>query len=287
MRVVRYWTERGIDGWRLDVPNEIDDDSFWEEFSDLVSGINPQAYTVGEIWDLQARWVGDHHFNGVMNYPLRAALIEFLNQKSTSIEFSSKVSHFLQAYPNENLNALYLLLGSHDTERIMALLGGNSNKIKLAFLLLFTYPGVPSIYYGDEIGLEGGKDPDCRRAFPWDESRWNGELRNWVQKLIRIRKQEIALRTGICRVLHGTHPDTVFSTVRILNNDALITVINANSKPWDGILPVGEAGWRSGDLLEDLLGGKRIRLEGDHLQLQIPAHGGFLLKRIEMGGDHG
>jgi cyclomaltodextrinase len=287
MQVVRYWTERGIDGWRLDVPNEINDDSFWAEFSDLVRGINQQAYTVGEIWDLQPRWVGDHHFNGVMHYPLRGALIELLNHKITVNEFGSKVSFFLQVYPKENLNSLYLLLGSHDTERIMTMLGGNISKVKLAYLLLFTYPGVPSIYYGDEIGMEGGKDPDCRRAFPWDESRWNKGLHTWVRKLIQIRKQEAALRMGTCTVIRGAHPDTVYSAVRNHEGETLITIINPNAITWDGFLPVSETGWGNGDLLEDILGSKKFRVEGDGLNLQIPAYQGLLIKRIGMGESHG
>jgi glycosidase len=278
MRVVRYWTERGIDGWRLDVPCEIDDDTFWAEFTGTVKGINPQAYTVGEIWDVQPRWVGYHHFDGLMHYPLRTALIEFLNQKIHTREFGSKVDHLLNVYPSENLAGFLLLVGSHDTERIKTMFGGSVEKVKQAFLITMTFPGVPSIYYGDEVGMEGGKDPDCRRAFPWDENLWNRELHEWLRQLIEIRKNEESLRSGTFRIIQSGHPESVFAAVRATRNECILISINPVSITQDVAISLDDLGWETTSSVEKLIGDGEYRLEGLDLRLTIPAFRSVMFK---------
>ncbi|MEN6410383.1 MAG: glycoside hydrolase family 13 protein, partial [Anaerolineaceae bacterium] len=109
--VARYWIDRGIDGWRLDVPNEIDDDAFWAEFRETVRADNPDAYLLGEIWDINPRWANDTHFDGLMNYPLRTSLLGYINGKVTAPQFADAVDHLLEAYPRENTHAMYLTLG--------------------------------------------------------------------------------------------------------------------------------------------------------------------------------
>ena len=194
--VAKYWIEQGIDGWRLDVPGEIDDDAFWAEFRHTVRFANPEAYLVGEIWEVNRRWVGDSHFDGLMNYPVRTAILALLNGAGSSNEFIDAITRVIDAYPLENLLAMYSLLGSHDVERVRTILGGSIEKTRLANTLLFGLPGVPAIYYGDEVGMEGGRDPDCRRAFPWDEKQWQSGLREHLRQLIQIRKAYPALRRG-------------------------------------------------------------------------------------------
>jgi glycosidase len=118
MDVSRYWIEQGMDGWRLDVPAEIDDDDFWAEFRQVVKTANPDAYTVGEIWDGDPRWVGDSHFDGLMHYPLRRAILSMLTGKLPVSEFAGQMEAFPSMYPLENLHAMYVHLGSHDTRRV-------------------------------------------------------------------------------------------------------------------------------------------------------------------------
>lgn len=196
-RVARYWLEQGIDGWRLDVPNEIDDDEFWAEFREQVKDVNPEAYLLGEIWELDRRWVGPNHFDGVMHYPLRKAILGLLSSRAPNIElFSRNLKKLYSYYPPDFRNLQYLPLGSHDTRRVWTVLKGDVARVKIAFSLLMTYPGAPTIYYGDEIGLPGGKDPDSRRAFPWDQSEWNQELRQHVASLVDLRRNSPALRRG-------------------------------------------------------------------------------------------
>lgn len=194
--IARYWIEQGIDGWRLDVPNEIDDDSFWAEFRQVVRSANPNAYLVGEIWEVDTRWVGPDHFDGLMNYPLRKAILGLINNGRDGWGFIDDIKNILRAYPYENMLAMYSLLGSHDVERVRTLLGGSIEKTRMAQTLLFGLPGVPSIYYGDEIGMEGGRDPDCRRAFIWDERKWSHTLTSHIKLLAQIRMAYPALRRG-------------------------------------------------------------------------------------------
>ncbi len=192
----RYWTDLGLDGWRLDVPNEIDDDEFWAEYRALVTGINPDAYLLGEIWTLSTRWVDDQHFHGLMNYPLRNAIQGELLGDPDVAALRAHLQIAAGSYSLDTRLAMYNLLGSHDTSRIISKLRGHRAKTFLAYAALLAMPGVPAIYYGDEIGLRGGKEPASRGAFPWDETQWDQELRAWIQKLISIRHASAALRRG-------------------------------------------------------------------------------------------
>lgn len=239
--VARYWMEIGIDGWRLDVPNEIDDDAFWAEFRHVVKSVNPEAYLVGEIWTIDPRWVGPTHFDGVLNYPLRDAIIRFIHAETLNSEqFLHKLVDLCNIYPPENLTAMYLTLGSHDTERILTKMEGNIAKTKLAFTMIFSLPGVPGIYYGDEIGLAGGKDPDCRRAFPWDEDQWNVELRDWVKRLITNRKNYSELRSSNFSPLFFDNENKCLAFNRTLGSDNIIVVINASPNQQSLVIPLEE-----------------------------------------------
>jgi glycosidase len=137
MEVGRYWIEQGADGWRLDVPNEINDDSFWAEFRHTVKSVNRDAYLVGEIWTADPRWVSPSHFDGLINYPLRDDLLRFLYSTLTTTQFAEKVEGLLQLYPRQHSYAMYLTLGTHDTERLITKLDGDLDRVKLAFLPFF------------------------------------------------------------------------------------------------------------------------------------------------------
>jgi cyclomaltodextrinase len=227
LRVARHWIEQGADGWRLDVPNEIDDDSFWQAFSQTVTAVNPQAYLVGEIWELDRRWVEEGHFHGLMNYPLRTMLLDALaGHKLTASQLLERMAGLASAYPLENALANLTLLGSHDTERIRTALGGSLKLLRLAYLLAFSFPGVPLIYYGDEIGLEGTKDPGSRGAFPWEPSRWESELREWIRTLISTRRRSLALRRGSFMPLQADDQSGLLAFGRQAERSAALAAVN-------------------------------------------------------------
>jgi len=229
--VARYWIEKGIDGWRLDVPNEIDDDEFWAEFRDTVKNINREVLLIGEIWDVLPRWIGDRHFDSLMNYPFRDTVLDLVAGGKSGAQTAESIGKVINAYPPENLLAMYNLLGSHDTERVKTILAGNPAGLRLAYLLIFGLPGAPAIYYGDEVGLEGGKDPDCRRAFPWDEQVWDKALREWIKILIRARKSLAALRSGSLDVVYTADTSSLLGFTRILNGETVLVAVNATDQP--------------------------------------------------------
>ena len=269
--VAQYWIRQGADGWRLDVPNEISDDTFWSESRQRVKSVNPDAYLVGEIWTADPHWVGEGHFDGLMNYPLRDALLDFIEGAFlTTAEFGRKLEELLKIYPRENVYAMYLPLGSHDTERLYTRLGGHLDKIKLAFLFQFAFPGAPAIYYGDEVGMQGGKDPECRGAFPWELDQQLAELRAWIQTLCALRKRINVLRRGDYRQVFLDDRRRVFAFARTLGLERLLIVMNASPTTRQIRLPVGEIGMNDGQIVRNLLGREEYIISGDTLLVTLP-----------------
>src|SRR4030065_2964782 len=123
---------------------------------------------------------------------------------------------------------MYLPVDSHDTERILTKLGNNINKPKLAYLFQFAYPGAPSIYYGDEIGLTGGKDPGCRGSFPWYENEWNHDIRNYIKTLVKLRTQHDALRRGEFVRLNIDANLECYAFARRTSSDMVLAIMNAS-----------------------------------------------------------
>lgn len=215
MSVAEHWIRRGADGWRLDVPNEIDDDSFWREFRTRVKKANPRAYIVGEIWEDPSRWLQGDQFDGVMNYPARRLILNFFFSegmrrfaRSTGEPESAARSAALTAeefcrglqesFAHKYFGVPFNLLGSHDTPRLATIGEGRVEDELLAFALFLFMPGAHSIYYGDEIGLEGGCDPDNRRSFPWGSFDTGKEPQPFafLKKFIKILLKEPAWLSG-------------------------------------------------------------------------------------------
>jgi len=226
--VAEHWLRFGIDGWRLDVPGEIDDPPFWVEFRRRCRAINPEAYLVGEIWQVAPEWVTGDRFDALMNYPLAKAIIGFVGGRSlnepllrshheygmvTRLDghgFGARLTELLAAYAPET-NAVQLnLLDSHDTPRVLSVLGDDREAMELAVLLQATLPGAPCVYYGDEVGVAGGIDPDSRRAFPWAEERWDRELFDAIRAAFALRHAEPALRSDAVAITSAVGPALAF-----------------------------------------------------------------------------
>lgn len=217
--VAEHWLRFGIDGWRLDVPSEIDDEAFWQEFRRRCRAVNPEAYLVGELWRTAPDWLRGDRFDALMNYALGEWITGFAGGEHLDRELIGRHHEYsigVHAYDAAalaarvtELDAMYdpsvvavqlNLLGSHDTPRLRSVVGDDLAAVRLATLLQMTLPGAPCIYYGDEIGLRGGIDPDCRAAFPWNDAHWDIGLRDTVRALVQLRRAEAALRDGPLRI---------------------------------------------------------------------------------------
>lgn len=219
--VATYWLEQGIDGWRLDVPAEIDDDDFWREFRRRCKAVNPDAYLVGELWGEAHRWLQGDQFDAQMNYPFTRAAFGFfgghnLNQSGTvhtglgyiesmtGQQFGNRLLELHDAHHREIILAQMNVLSTHDTPRLYTIVNQDVDTIRSIFLCQMTIAGAPNIYYGDEIGLPGGRDPDCRCGFPWqDEASWQKDLLADVRRFIALRRATAALRRGSFQILHA------------------------------------------------------------------------------------
>jgi cyclomaltodextrinase len=279
LNIARYWIEQGIDGWRLDVPNEINDDDFWAEFRQVVKSANPEAYLVGEIWSADKRWVGEEHFDGLINYPVMDALAGFLATNTMDADhFAEKVEGLLTMYPRDNAYAMYIPLDSHDTERILTRMGNDLNKTRLAYLFQFGYPGAPAIYYGDEIGLVGGKDPECRGAFLWEETMWNTELRKYLKALVALRKKHAALRRGDYFRIDGITNPACYAFARTKMDDKVLVILNANAARLKINVMIDKIGWEDGRIVSDLINPeRRYKITNRSIKLVLPGWSGIWL----------
>ena len=260
----------------MDVPNEINDDEFWAEFRHVVKSANRDACLIGEIWAADPRWVNDTHFDGLMHYPIRDALISILLGKIRVSDFAASVESFFNIYPRENIFSMYVSMGTHDTERIFTVLGGNLEKIKLAFLFIFSFPGAPAIYYGDEIGLEGGKDPDSRRAFPWNSEDWKADLQPWVQNLISVRKERASMRRGDFSRILLDEKNRIYAFIRTLGKEISLVILNISDNLVRIEIPVNTF-WNDGRTIKSLLDNRPYNVANGLISLDLPAWKGIIL----------
>ena len=243
MGAAEHWLRFGIDGWRLDVAEEIDA-GYWREFRSRIKAINPDAYIVAEIWREKPFWVSGDTFDALMNYPLTEALLSFTggrhldraelqtqNEYRDTVApidgpaFAGHLQHLMTMYRPEAIRAQLNLLGSHDTARYLTLVSRDTAALRLALLATMTLPGAPCIYYGDEVGMQGKHDPDNRRAFPWDHSTWDHELLEYCRAVIALRHERPSLRHGEFRMLAAK--DHAVAYGRLADADGALVLMNA------------------------------------------------------------
>lgn len=248
MSVGEHWLRFGIDGWRLDVPTEIDDPPFWTAFRDRCRAVRPDAYLVGEIWETAPAWVAGDRFDALMNYPLAEAILGYVGGSRLDMAavtahheyrrhlrpldgpaFASRLVELLGVYAPDVVAVQLNLIGSHDAPRALTVLGGDTAGLRMASLLQCMLPGAPCIYYGDEIGLTGGNDPDNRRAFPWDPDRWDGDLRAFVRSVLALRAAEPALRHGATTSIGAA--GAAMAIERHLDSARLVLALNPGDGP--------------------------------------------------------
>jgi len=294
--VAEHWVQFGIDGWRLDVPAEIDDDAFWQEFRRRVRAINPEAYIVGEIWHEAQRWLQGDQFDAVMNYLLTAAVMSFFGGSHVNMDvvnqagglrgrvhphmdiagFAAEIERLTNMYKPEIIRSQLNLLDSHDMPRFITCVSEDISSLQLAFLFMFTYPGAPCIYYGDEVGLTGRHDPDCRKGFPWDGSNWNHDLLNYTKNIIALRKEHEVLRRGSYLQLYAE--DKTFAFIRNLEGCTFIIVLNAGEQPKKAAISLDSLEINNGNPATIFGPDTHSFIENDELHLEIPPRIGAVIR---------
>ena len=200
LSVATYWIEEfDIDAWRLDVANEVDH-QFWRDFRKAVLAKKPDLYILGEVWHTSQPWLNGDEFHAVMNYPLSDSIKDyFLRGVKKTSQFIDEINGQSMYYRQQISEVMFNLLDSHDTERILATSKGDVQLVKSALACLFLQRGTPCLYYGTELELDGGPDPDCRRAMPWERVSESNEMLHFMKELIQLRKNVSDI------IQHGTY----------------------------------------------------------------------------------
>lgn len=235
--VIKKWLRAGARGWRLDVADELPD-SFIKDIRNSIKSENADNILIGEVWedasnkvsyDEQRKYLMGDELDSTMNYPLRQILLDYVNYTISSKDACRRIMNLKENYPKENFYAALNLIGSHDRKRILSMMAAEedynaaASKLKLLATLQYALPGVPSIYYGDEVGMMGDNDPENRNGFPWDDR--NLDIAYHFRMLGLIYRDYQALKDGEIEFLYVDNDDVVAFT-RFNKNHKLFILTN-------------------------------------------------------------
>jgi cyclomaltodextrinase / maltogenic alpha-amylase / neopullulanase len=297
LSVAEHWLRFGIDGWRLDVPGEIDDPAFWSAFRQRCRAIRSDAYLVGEVWMTAPEWVSGDRFDALMDYPLAQAILGYVGGASLDWDaihahqeyrdnlrqldgpgFAGRLVELLGIYDPDVVAVQLNLLSSHDTPRAITVLGGDQAALRMAILLQCLLPGAPSVYYGDEIGLTGGNDPANRGGFPWDAGRWDEGLRDFMRAVIAFRAAEPAIRHGSTASIGADGP--AMALERRLDDARLILALNPgeDEMPLDVAIEGVGAGRLEPVELPGIDAGGAVDVADGRARIPVPAKAGRVMR---------
>ena len=289
--VVRRWLRLGASGWRLDVADELPDE-FIAAIRAAMDEERPDSLLIGEVWEdgsnkiaysRRRKYLLGSETHALMNYPFRTAALSYL-LGGDAADFQNAMETLRENYPPSAFYSAMNFLSTHDTPRLLTVLGLSGKapetrderasfrlspaeyargveRVKLAAVLLYTFPGAPTLYYGDEAGMEGFEDPFNRATYPW--GRENRALVRWFARLGALRRQHAALQCGTIRYLHAG--GSVLAFLRQSADDRCLTVLNAGDTPWDG------------ELATDTLTSQQFLPQNGALRLTLGARDGLLL----------
>lgn len=230
--IIAKWMRLGASGWRLDVADELPDE-FIKLIKKRMKKEDKDSVLIGEVWEdasnkvsysIKREYLFGDELDSITNYPLREAIILFANGYADAKHLERVIMSLYENYPKESFYGAMNLLGNHDTERILTSLDNNIMRLKQAVAIQMLLPGVPLIYYGDEVGLKGGRDPNNRKAFPWKNQ--NSEIRNWYQEISDIRQSEEVIKKGEFKI-HQINPE-VFCLERYIDEQKIILFVNSS-----------------------------------------------------------
>lgn len=248
--VAAHWPrEHGVDGWRMDVVRYVDPD-FWDDFRSVVKKANPEAFLLCEVMGDAREWLGGNRFDATMNYTFRDLCRRFFaNEEIDGAAFIDGAARLWAQYAWDVTLANQNLLSSHDTARFLTECSGELWRMKLAVVFQMTYPGSPGLYYGDEVGMEGGEEPVSRGALVWQNGHEEHELHAAIRELAALRRCEPALMRGEWRPLEADAGLVQFE--RQLGDRTITVLINRSNSgvSVDG-LAVSTILWGEGEIRE-------------------------------------
>ena len=294
--IIRHWLKAGASGWRLDVADELPD-WFIEKIRAVMDEAAPDSLLMGEVWEdastkvaysQRRKYLLGSELHGVMNYPFRTALLAYLKGGNAD-DFRDAMETLRENYPHDAFYSAMNFLGTHDTPRILTMLGadqvpqGKDERasfrlspeqrkkglalVQLAALILFTFPGSPTVYYGDEAGMEGCEDPFNRGAYPWGHE--DKDLKARFSLLGQLRKQRQSLQSGSIQWLCAS--GSLLAFARELPQERTVTVVNADALSHILTLP-----WTA-PFAMDRLSGQSFPVKDGILTVELPPYGGLLL----------
>ncbi|MBW3636058.1 MAG: alpha-glucosidase C-terminal domain-containing protein [Armatimonadetes bacterium] len=230
--LVNFWKkEVPLAGLRLDVADEVDV-RFWRRLRQRTKSLDPQMWIVGERWSDASQWLQGDQWDSAMNYPFLFANVEFFAEGKTSATgFTNRLMEVYNLYPPQVSRNMLNLLSSHDRPRFLTVAKNNARLHQLAAVTQFTWVGAPSIYYGEEIGMEGGADPDNRRGMAWGKATPDNPMLRFYKRLIQIRNGSRALQSGDPAILLADDAKKTFAYSRTLGQEMAVVAINRSDAP--------------------------------------------------------
>ena len=275
--VIEKWLSLGAGGWRLDVADELPDE-FIKILRKKLKEVKKDSVLIGEVWEdasnkvsynRKREYLFGNELDSVTNYPLRQIILDLVRNHIGSKYFIKKYLSLKENYPKEYFYSTMNMLGNHDTERVLTMLNNNIDLLKEAVLIQMTLPGVPLIYYGDEAGLNGGKDPSNRKSYPWGKE--NKDILEFYRKISAIRVSEEALKNGEIEFLEFNNG--ILGYERTLNKDRIIIVVNIMEKEEN--ISINNV---DGNILNLLDEDKEYIVENSSTSVLIEAHKSIILK---------
>lgn len=271
--LVQHWLAKGIDNWRFDVAQDVGIEVA-QEMAAIVAQRFPKAGLLGELNGFSGSWFeAGGGFKGMMNYWYRTATLAWLAGEIDALQMNTALKDARECYGLSGLLCSWNMLSSHDTPRLLTTVG-SVEKAQLAMMMQFTLPGIPLIYYGEEIGMEGGADPDCRRPMRWNRADWNHAQRQFVQQLIAIRQNNPALQYGDVQVLGDRLAGNALIFLRATEviGEAALVIVNLSAQPLQAKLLIPYSHWYDGVPLHDALANAPdTKVQAGSVQLDIPA----------------
>ncbi|WP_335870038.1 alpha-glycosidase [Bacillus sp. 2205SS5-2] len=270
LQVGRYWIEEfNIDGWRLDVANEVDHE-FWRDFRKEVRAIKPDLYILGEIWHDSMPWLLGDQFDAVMNYPFTNNILNlFAKQTINAKQFVENMTNVNHMYPTTVNSVAFNLVDSHDTPRVLTVCGENKARMKQIYNFMLTFTGTPCIYYGDEIGMTGEQDPGCRKCMEWDKNKQDLDLFQHIQKLLSLRKEHTLLANeGTFTFLPPELHENVVAFTKSDGHHTMLILLNTGEENVKYTIPFN----LQGKVIRDVWNNKEFAADSPTLVAELGAY---------------